>query len=113
VKEHPWDKRNHATEHVTTTNPTLTDQQLIEALLKCDRLSEREEKAFTDMQGQMQIRRKPLTSPQRQWADAVYDRLELEADRTINMVSTGQALRGNVPTFDWEKSLPKKPPGRK
>jgi hypothetical protein len=84
----------------------------LERLLKArDRLSDEEEVAFDSMAKQAAYR--PLTDRQRQWAESAYDRLDLEADRTLNLVSTGQVPRENVPTFEWEKNRPLKPPGRR
>ena len=58
------------------------------------------------------IKSRNLTRSQRQWAESVYDRLELEANRTLNLVSTGQVPTGHVPQFVWELNKPLKPPGR-
>ena len=90
----------------------LTDQQLLAALLgNAIRLSEQEETAFKEME--QRLNRYRLSPRQRQWAEAVYDRLDLEADRTLNLVSTGQVERTKVPRFAWEENLPLKPPGRR
>ena len=91
--------------------PDLSDFDLLGALLDAaDRLSDREARAFDSMA--QQIKSRNLTRSQRQWAESVYDRLELEANRTLNLVSTGQVPTGHVPQFVWELNKPLKPPGR-
>jgi hypothetical protein len=89
----------------------LTDHDLLTSLMGAhDRLNDREVTAFSDMQ--QQITRRRLTRSQRQWAEGVYDKLELEADRTLNLVSTGQVAVERVPRFMWELNRPLRPPGR-
>ena len=89
----------------------LTDQQLLTLLLAQDtRLSEQEETAFKEME--QRIGRQQMSPKQRQWAEQVYDRLDLQAERALNLISTGQVAGGPVPTFDWERNRPLKPPGR-
>lgn len=89
-----------------------TDIEILDALLSNrERLSSEEEEAFQNMRFNIENCH-ILSSKQRQWADAVYSRLELEADRSLNLVSSGQVPRGNVPRYAWELNKPLKPPGR-
>lgn len=96
-----------------TPDTSITDREILDALLKeRDRLTDEEADAFESMMGRVG-RNVPLTDRQRNWAEDVYKRLELDADRTLNLVSTGRVSKENVPTFEWEKNRPLKPPGRR
>lgn len=97
----------------------LTDTQLLAKLLEDERLGEKEEKAFREMLDRLMRskRNMPLTPSQRQWAEKVYARLELDAEEgAANLISSGQY----TPTKDELQKkygfelMPKplKPPGR-
>lgn len=88
----------------------LSDTEILQRLLADERLTEQEEGAFRDM-----LRRgRALTPAQRQWADSVFTRLELDADEALNLFSLGKVPVGNpVLTPDVLRKLPLKPPGRR
>ncbi len=73
------------------TVQTLDAIDLLDALVRCDRLREAEQAAFRDMA--MKIRRgdkQNLSREQREWAERRYTELELDADApAVNAVSSG------------------------
>ena len=95
-------------------DPDLTDGDVLDALLSVpDRLSGTELKAFRTMLGRIEQRGGGMTPRQRQWAEDVYHRLELDVDRVLNLVSTGKVEKVPVPVYEWERNRPLKPPGRR
>ena len=61
--------------------------------------------------------RKHLTPKQREWAESVYDRLDLEAEEgSANLVSSGAytpTAAEKAKKYPWEFApKPRKPPGR-
>ena len=73
-----------------TTPRTVTDQQILTALVAHDdQLPEREQEAFTSMQTQL-TKSHYLTTRQREWAEGWYRKLELDADEVLNLASSGR-----------------------
>jgi hypothetical protein len=86
---------------------------VLAALLRDDRLTDKERGAFDGMLRNIRSGGK-LSVIQRDWAKDVFDRLELDAEVTANLVSSGMVPRGkevHLPYEDMPKPL--KPPGRK
>lgn len=54
---------------------------------------------------------KRLTSRQREWAESVYDKHDLQRHYSENLVSRGDIATGSVVVYEWEKNRPLKPPG--
>jgi hypothetical protein len=91
----------------------LSDAALLKRLLAHkDRLTDEEADAFSDMSDRLAVNQRKLSSRQREWAEAVYDRLDIQAEYSRNMVSSGDVKKEKVPTFWWEEHKPLKPPGR-
>lgn len=101
----------------------MTDElQMLNALLGDDRITEEDREAFEGMKKRLvRDSKNRLTRPQRQWAEDVYKRLELDAgEGSKNLFSSGKVkadpkAKGGV-VFPWEKPdyvKPLKPPGRK
>ena len=97
----------------------MTDKSMLGALLASGKLSEEEEQAFRSMLERIDSGKRvgTLTPKQRQWAQAVYARLDLAAEEgSANLISSGKY----VPTaaemkkkYSWETARkPRKPPGR-
>ncbi len=63
---------------------------LLTRLVECDRLSDAEARAFRDMRYKLGQHGRVLSKAQREWAETVYQRLELDAEQgAINVVSSG------------------------
>lgn len=87
---------------------------MLDALLRSDRLSDREEEAFQGMRNRLGPN--GLSKSQRDWVQDRYRAYELDSDDVENLVSTGQIPDAEkvLPKFDWEKMpKPLKPPPRK
>lgn len=95
----------------------LTDVELIDALVRCDRLSERQETAFKGMRMQLCMRERPLSPAQRDWAQLAYHELDLDAEEPCaNLVSSG-AVRVSAAELQLKYNFelmprPLRPPGR-
>lgn len=66
-----------------------TDAELLDQLLNCLDLDRDERRAFGDMLARLEPNR-PLTPAQRQWAERVHHRLELDAQEVANLASSGR-----------------------
>jgi len=97
----------------------MTDKAMLTALLTSGRLTADEETVFRDMLDKLENGKKnaKLTNKQLQWAQSVFDKLDLSAeDGSANLISSGKY----VPSADerkkkyaWESARkPRKPPGR-
>lgn len=90
----------------------MTDLELIRQLVQNDEhLSEREQEAFWDMRGSLEAGAiQKLSLPQREWAESVHRKLELDVEQTLNLYSRGVVPPGRpVATPDVLQNLPKKP----
>lgn len=92
----------------------MTDRQLLQALLaEEERLTEAESKAFESMLNYLRDPFTTLTPRQRQWADAVAQRLEIDT-LPENLHSSGKVAIGKpVETPEVLRNLPKHPPRRR
>ena len=95
----------------------LSDIELLSHLIESGDLTDSQRDAFQGMLARLRAGRvKELTPSQRQWADGLYDKFDLQAEGAKNLISSGQY----VPTeeernkkYDWElMKRPLKPPGR-
>src|SRR5574343_296156 len=98
----------------------MTDKAMLTALLTSGKLSEEEEGAFRSMLTRIDNGKQTtsLSSRQRQWIQAVYDRLGLaDEEGSANLISSGKYVptaAEMVKRYPWEmKKGPRKPPGRK
>lgn len=95
---------------------TVGDLALLQALCKNDeRLSPAEDEAFWDMKARVESGKiEKLSHAQREWASDVYRRLELDAEETLNLYSSGSVPTGaHVAVPEVLRNLPKKPPRRR
>lgn len=92
----------------------MTDRQLLQALVaEEERLTEVESKAFESMLNYLRDPFTALTPRQRQWADAVASRIEIDMPPE-NLHSSGKVAIGKpVETPEILRNLPKRPPGRR
>lgn len=93
----------------------LRDDEILDALLKCDDLEQDVRRAFESMQAQILMQKyHTLSYRQRSWVNTVYEQLRPDLQQSANLVSSGKVpIPKNMPTFDWEKNRPLKPPGKK
>jgi len=93
----------------------LTDDEILTELLKCEELDEAAREAFESMRMRLPMQKdRTLSYKQRNWANSVYEKLRPDLDEVANLVSSGKVpVPKNLPTFEWEKNKPLKPPGRK
>jgi hypothetical protein len=91
----------------------LSDQEMLQALLRDDKLTEKERGAFDGMLRTVSSGKK-LTDTQRNWARDVFVKLELDADVGGSLFSSGMVPRGKEIRLPFEDMpRPLKPPGRK
>lgn len=99
---------------------TLTDTKLLDELIESEKLTDEELEAFTGMLNNLTSGRfKKLTPNQRDWAEGVHCKLNLDPG-TVNLVSSGQVKVTDAQRADLKKFLethvgPKmlRPPGKK
>jgi hypothetical protein len=98
-------------------NPWLkmTDAEILNELLRHEELSDKERDAFQDMRQRLaKSTGITLSVRQRGWLNETYEKLRPDLDQPLNLVSSGQVkIPKNLPTYDWERNRPLKPPGRK
>lgn len=86
---------------------------MLQALIRDDRLTEKERGAFDGMLRSIASGTK-LSSIQRDWFRDSYRKYELDANTSENLVSSGAVPRGKETKFPFESmTRPLKPPGRK
>lgn len=97
---------------------TLTDTKLLDELIESEKLTDEELEAFTGMLNNLTSGRfKKLTPNQRDWAEGVHCKLNLDPG-TVNLVSSGQVKVTDAQRDELKKFLatlgPKKlrPPGK-
>lgn len=98
---------------------TLTDTKLLNELIESEKLTDEELEAFTGMLNNLSSGRfKKLTPNQRDWAEGVHCKLNLDPG-TVNLVSSGQVKVTDAQRDELKKFLethvgPKKlrPPGK-
>lgn len=98
---------------------TLSDTKLLKELIDSDQLSDEELEAFSGMlDGLTSGKFKKLTTNQKDWAEGVHCKLNLDPG-TVNLVSSGQVKVTDEQRADLQKFLntamgPKRlrPPGR-
>lgn len=100
------------------------ERSMLAALLADDRLEDKERTAFEDMSSFLNLSPKSkLKRAQYEWAERRFRELELDANVTLNLHSSGKVPEGRSPgiakvTFPWQRpdgtyDLPKKPPHRR
>lgn len=92
----------------------LADSVLLERLLEHEeQLTEDELRAFTDMLFALPHSRRKLSSKQREWAEGVYKRNDLQAHYAANLASKSKVRAAAPHPLDRVLSnRPLKPPGR-
>lgn len=92
----------------------LSDSVLLERLLEHEeQLTEAELHAFTDMLFALPHSRRKLSSKQREWAEGVYKRNDLQAHYVANIASATKVRSAAPHPFDRViANRPLKPPGR-
>lgn len=95
-----------------------SDIELLKRLITSDRLTNSQYGAFTGMLSKLLAGdSKELTGAQRQWAEDIYEKLDLQAEEGAqNLISSGRYVpteEERLKKYGWE-TMPKplKPPGR-
>lgn len=95
----------------------MTDEDRLQALLRDERLNDREREAFEDMLEWVQVKERPLTPKQHAWVTETMHRLELDAGELSGPTfASGRIPRGRpVEMPEVLKVDPKKilPPNRR
>lgn len=91
----------------------MTDMTMLRAVLRHERkLTAGQAKAFKAMLDDLERGQQvSLSKAQRAWVFQKFQDLDLEGKELPPAVKPKGT--GKVPTFEWEKNLPLKPPGRK
>ena len=84
------------------------EAEMIIALLGDERLSEKEQKAFKDMEDFLAANKhRKLSNKQYKWIEAKFEQLDLGSGESLNLFSTGQVPKGSYTkssvTLPWEK----------
>ena len=90
----------------------IPDHEILQALTRDDRLTDKERHVFEGMLRTVTGGTK-LSKPQRDWAVDAFTRYGLEANFAENLVSSGEVVRGKEVKMLYENMpRPLKPPGR-
>ena len=98
--------------------PTIAQRhrRLLDEVLADDRLTAEEDQAFRDMREKIHL--KALSDKQLEWVERTHRRLELDAGKVDNMVSSGAIAPPSQPFEQFAAGIPwgakaMAPPGRR